>query len=148
MTRRRRWRGGGAARWRGRGGGDGEAVEEECGDVSRIYGRLPSPSTPRPRRPRAGRRRHRRPLLPIPPRGGQRDLLAAGLIAPPTPGLPGPSPADAFEERGDAIFLRLSPRRQYAFRGCVVCWRTSRACTVRWDEAKMLLPYLLKSVLI
>jgi hypothetical protein len=53
---------------------------------------------------------------------------------------------DAFEERGDAILLRLSPRRQIASLVCLLCWNSSLACTVAFGEAKLLMHHLLKSV--
>jgi hypothetical protein len=92
-----------------------------------------------------------------PPRDGRREVLVAGLAPPPCArsfilsrsaslAPPSPSPADAFEERGDAILHLLSPRMQTAFHNCLLYWRSCIARTVATGEAKLLLPPLLDSV--
>ena len=57
---------------------------------------------------------------PVWPDRSVRETLAPRRATPPPPSSPGRP--DASEERGDAIFLHLSPRRQIAFRVCVVCF--------------------------
>ena len=82
---------------------------------------------------------------PVWPDRSVRETLAPRRATPPPPSSPGRP--DASEERGDAIFLHLSPRRQIAFRVCVVCWNPSLTCTVAFGEAKIHMHHLLKSVL-